>query len=414
MTSSTRGSYFLASTLLAFFLISFGCWSSRAWALTELDDRELSTDEVLDTKPLIGLKPGDEKMFAVDERTHQAGVPFDLFLDSMDKLGLDDWKQHVTVTPGTAQAYMSADWTSTYKVANDNRSGINASGYSGSVWGGAKQRVGLIDAALVPSLVTWGVFGDKPHLYLEKNVPDAPLLMSGDYASIKTLKWAYSRLQREKPDDALARAMLVADAYAALKVYPMLRQSVEVKVGQVTFGKPLVFSAADKHLTFPTEWLKQYRVYWIQLALTLHDLVADEITELTFLVSTPQDCIAAELAPIKVEKESETKRTLKIPEVNVEVGGIGVSVGSILGEEVTFKSLIPTLIANGLQENDFSWSMMDEAIRRGSQRFVVVLLIPKAQKKVDMKFQVNARTKSWFTQGDVLTTEPSIATIELH
>lgn len=234
MTSSTRRSYFLAGTLLAFLLISFGCWSARAWALTELDDRELRPDEVLDTKPLVGLKPGDEKMFAVDERTRQAGVPFELFLDSMEKLGLDEWSPRYI--PGMPMGAIDLDWAFTYKIANDNRSGISASGYAGSVWVGATRRVGTIDAALVPSLVTSGVFGEKPNLYVENDYAEETLLMSGDYPSIKTLKWAYGRLQREKPDDARARAILVADAYAALKLYPILRQSVEVKVGQKRIG----------------------------------------------------------------------------------------------------------------------------------------------------------------------------------
>src|SRR4051812_42732244 len=94
MTSSARDSYFFAGLLLMFLIMSFGAWSSRGWALTELDDRELEPDEVLETKPLVGLKPGDEKMFALDERTRRAGVPFDLFLDSMDKLGFgkQEWR----------------------------------------------------------------------------------------------------------------------------------------------------------------------------------------------------------------------------------------------------------------------------------------------------------------------------------
>ena len=338
--------------------ILLNCWSPQTWALTELDDRELSPDEILVTKDLIGYRPGDAGLFAVDEQRHLAGVPYAAFITSFDSLPLMDAKDEQErgrrVTPGKAyaQLYITRD---PYAEVKHYKAEIEAAGYvGGDLWMGPKERVGQIDAALVPSLVLSDVFGTDPIRYtVAANDPQKTLLVPGDYDSIKTLKATYSALELAGAEAGTARGILVANAYAALNSRPLLRKGVEVKAGRITFGTPLLYPVAAKHPSIPTEWRKKYTVHQIQLALTVHELVKENITELTFLVYAPQDCIAAELAPLKVEREEETTKTRQTPDVEVGVKGASVKIGSFLGEEVSFKALIPTLIAYGLQEKDF-------------------------------------------------------------
>jgi hypothetical protein len=347
-------------------------------------------------------------VFTIDEETGQAGIDFNTFVASMDKLKILDKKIHWTE---------SKEAQKLFDLTYDNRYAISKSGWAstGKVWLGPQERVGFAtDAALVPGLVTAGVLGKTPKFWTKSGAKDLPIL-AGDFESIKAFKSAYNSFQDIAPKAETTQYAHAYATYAGLKQkYPLLLKQVEVKVGQVSFGKPLVFSAVTKKLNVPAEWQAQYQVFWLQLAVSLHDFSADEIKQLTFLVSTPGECVAAELAPFKVEREVDTKRDLQTPEVKIEHQGTSVSIGKIMEEEVTYKNLIPTLLASGLQESDFSWSMTDDAIHQGSHRFIVILLVPKHLKTIDLKFQVAAKTKSLFTQGDVLTTEPALTTINLR
>jgi hypothetical protein len=104
--------------------------------------------------------------------------------------------------------------------------------------------------------------------------------------------------------------------------------------------------------------------------------------------------------------EVSTKEQTGIPDVKAEAGGAGVSIGSVYSQEVTFKSLKPTIVGTGLQAANFGWSLKDEMVDMSAKRLIAIIGVPKNTRLLEGDMVVNVKTKHWLTQGDVGSSEP--------
>jgi hypothetical protein len=95
----------------------------------------------------------------------------------------------------------------------------------------------------------------------------------------------------------------------------------------------------------------------------LEDLQS-KVDELSFFVSLKtKDAEALDLVPLRFGVEVSKKEQTGVPDVKVEAGGTGVSIGSVYSQEVTFKSLKPTIVGTGLQAAKFGWSPQADAVQ---------------------------------------------------
>jgi hypothetical protein len=92
-------------------------------------------------------------------------------------------------------------------------------------------------------------------------------------------------------------------------------------------------------------------------------------------VSDPKEVVALDLIPLRYDKASSAKNGAVTP-------------AKTYGVEVIYTSLKPTVIASGLQERRFSWSLYGDAIGTGCRRFMAILLAPKGTKSIGVKQSV--------------------------
>ena len=91
-----------------------------------------------------------------------------------------------------------------------------------------------------------------------------------------------------------------------------------------------------------------------------------------------------------------------------------VELGKVYEQEVVYTSLKPIIVADGLQENEFAWSLSDGAIQHGARRFVAVIQDPKGRQSVTAQLQASVKTKDWFAQGDLVSTQPKLIELRLR
>jgi hypothetical protein len=106
-----------------------------------------------------------------------------------------------------------------------------------------------------------------------------------------------------------------------------------------------------------------------------------------------------------------------IPEVKFEGEGIGVSVGQVYSQEVTFKSLRPTIVGTGLQAADFGWSIRDEMLEMSAKRLIAIIGVPKNTLNLELQMVITMKTKAKYfgaIQGDVASGRPQSFTADLH
>lgn len=159
--------------------------------------------------------------------------------------------------------------------------------------------------------------------------------------------------------------------------------TAQAPAGRVGFAQPVVASARAKGLGKPAHIPADLRVVWIEFAFRVQGVAAARAASLTFQVRAPPRCTALNLVPFLVTEGSLAGR-----------GHAGVPVGRVLSREVVFRSLAPTILGDGLQENVYSWMLTGPAIAWAPKRFAAVMAVPAERTALPLKLAVTLRLKS--------------------
>ena len=373
------------------------------YAQIVIGDEDISRNEILSTNPLIGYRKLSPELFKCDgERT--VGIPVDVFIESAkvtqlvkdrllkegidpSKATLNDWYMATRPTNSTtSQEHISKPTTiNLYSAAYDNM---------------------IVDPMLVSSLPKTEIFKSDEVLTYTTHVGGKEVeCIKADptaFASFADSYCALAEAEGMEPTHAQHSFEYASDIMAS---YPLLREAAEFEAGQVSFGKPVIFSSNEKKLVIPESITSKGDVYWTTLALSFYDIEINDIEELIFVVTAPPEIFALELIPLRFDKEMNVTRIISSPEIKVKFGANVVELGKVYEQQVVYKSLKPTIVAYGLQENKFSWSMVDEAIQLGSKRFVALIQVPKGRESLTLELQASAKTKpGWIAQGNIIAT----------
>jgi len=195
-------------------------------------------------------------------------------------------------------------------------------------------------------------------------------------------------------------------------------QATAVVLDTVDIGKPLILTAAEEKLRPPASILRDFDVFLVQLALNPKEDMRSKFVELSFFVSLrTADSEALELVPIRFGQEQDVKTTTGIPEVKVEAGGVGIELGQIYGQEVSFKSLKPTIVGTGIQASKFGWTISGEMLDMSAKRLIAVVGVPKKTPKLEFDMVVSAKTNAkvlGFVQGNVASSVPQSFSADLR
>jgi hypothetical protein len=187
-----------------------------------------------------------------------------------------------------------------------------------------------------------------------------------------------------------------------------------MRTDTVTFGKPIVETAAEAQLKIPKQVSDNYDVYLIQLAMTWRELPRTDLDELGFSVKTPADTIALSLMPLRYGEKVEVKEGTH-PTLGVEAGGVKVELGELYGRDISFSYLKPTIQAYGLQESQFSWTMRDQAIQPGAEQFLCAVGVPRHSKELTLAISAFARwSAGWASAAGIESSEEKLTKIPLQ
>ena len=225
---------------------------------------------------------------------------------------------------------------------------------------------------------------------------------------------AYTQLVFSQHFDNTNALAAFSEASRKLVQYPELYEATRAIIAPVSFGKPLVYTDQEKSLQIPNSIDRQYDVYWIEFAISLRNLQGEDFDQATFHVMIPDDSIALELIPLSHGIEQTVTDKAATPTIGVARGGVEVKLGEFFSHTVAYTTLKPVIIANGLQESQFSWNLKGEAVNSGSKRFVAILGVPKGSVSLVTQLALAAKTNdTWGIQGDIASTGVIVYKIEL-
>jgi len=131
-------------------------------------------------------------------------------------------------------------------------------------------------------------------------------------------------------------------------------------------------------------------------------------------VSAPDSITALELIPIRFGTAQTVKTETKTPDIKVETPSGSISLGEFYGTTVEYKTLRPSVLADGLQQSKFGWILLDEMIDQGTKRFAAIIGIPKGTKKITVQLVATLKTNALFgLKNNVASTQPQLAEISL-
>lgn len=196
----------------------------------------------------------------------------------------------------------------------------------------------------------------------------------------------------------------------ASQKFPIQTEKFTVQVGVASFGKVRLQSAQEAGFKVDRRLAQKYDIYLVELVTTLHNLPSSGVEEISLRVDCTEACVAWELAPLRVSAESEVTTTTKSPEITFK----DLSVGEFFSQTVKFTSLRPEIIAYGLREDQFSWSLSAGAVGMGSYKFLAAIGLPKGSKDLHLSRAVGIRTSDgFFLEGKWAVTENLLETIPL-
>lgn len=169
--------------------------------------------------------------------------------------------------------------------------------------------------------------------------------------------------------------------------------SVLTREGDAGIGTPLVFTAAEKNLKVEASLLRNYDIYWIQLAINPSEELISRSSELRYdiTIETP-NCLVLAVEPLRLGTEESTSSKASIPDIKVG----DVEVGEMFSRTVEYKYIRPTILGHGIQTSSFGWIFSDEALDASAKKLFAVVGVPKHQKQITTKMSLAAKLKGFF------------------
>lgn len=397
---------------LASLVLVLGFTSLSAGAQLVIDGGDLRDDAVHSREALYGYRHLSKDFF---DASHEAGnivaIPADVFVMSAKNTTLVLNKLKMTGKP--VESADIDDWYTASKLVGVGE--LSTVQPSTMTFKFAARKQVQADPALVAGLADTELFKSmkpKKHVAFSQGVPIDYL--AANKAEYRLFKTSYGALDGAWQLPAGQAKTKFAQASGVLASMPYLNEVSRFLAGQVTFGKPVVYTAAEKKLVLPSSLTASGEVYWIELAVSFREVEIAKFERFTFSVTAQAGIIAVELIPLRFEKGVETKRTVASPDIKIKYGEGAVEIGRVFEQQIVYTSLKPTIVAGGLQESDFSWSMMDDAMQPGARRFVAVIQVPKGRRSVSLQLQ-GSGTLKWklFAQGGIVATNVKLIEVPL-
>lgn len=160
----------------------------------------------------------------------------------------------------------------------------------------------------------------------------------------------------------------------------------------ITFGRPIIYSTAERGFQVSEDVRRLFDVYWVEFAISLRPPVSELFAEINYTLQLPAGAFAHELIPLRFDR-SVQEIVKRGGQFSVGDPRIVLSVGASLERQVMFERLNPLVAAIGLQEQNFGWSFQEEAITPGTHRLVAILAVPKGLNSITVGMQADARAK---------------------
>ena len=93
--------------------------------------------------------------------------------------------------------------------------------------------------------------------------------------------------------------------------YDSLERSLMEKIGELPFGAPIIYSAAEKQLILPSSIAKTYDVVWIEFPVTLKINSPVDLTEMYVELKLPNGFRVLELLPLTICLETNPSRNCR-------------------------------------------------------------------------------------------------------
>jgi hypothetical protein len=194
------------------------------------------------------------------------------------------------------------------------------------------------------------------------------------------------------------------------------RQST-VPFTMVGIGNPQIITAAEKNLSISKSTARGRDIYWLQFVVNPREELRNKVQRLSFFVTLKtKGAETLELVPLRYGQERDIKEDRSIPEIKIETPQGGVSIGKILGQEISYKVLKPTVVGTGLQSSEFGWLLTDEALDMSAKRLIAIVSVPKEEKKLEFEMVITARLSGpllGFLEGDTASSQPITSTTDL-
>lgn len=272
-----------------------------------------------------------------------------------------------------------------------------------------------VDAALISALVSENINNSGISVFSTNLGGESYRLVEVNNAVATQLMSAYNGISAasDAEPDLVSTSIYLAEAQLAQ--LGGLRNTARLKLGFVSYGRPIVYTAEEKNLSVPSSVSQDFEVYWIEFAISLREINSESFNQIDYIIQIPPDSYALALVPLSYGVEVDTEERTATPSVSVSVAGNSVTVGEFLSQTVAYRTLRPTIIAVGLQENQFYWRIKEEALNMGAIKFVSIIAVPKETESLSAVMFTNLRFPDLLgiIQGDVASTEPTIMSIGL-
>lgn len=413
--------------------VALALMNSPICAQIVIDDAPLTQDEILAEVPIIGYRSfPKEALVALDPKKDQWAIDGAILYaaaandpDLLAKAG----KSAIDINSLSLQQLLELY----KKFAGDDVPKCDQYGTfrvcQGSLGAGTvihfKNTSRFYDTALDPQVVRLAFASDKGALKNStvqtlpiSNSSGSPALgVSIDAGYAKTANDLYGSVNKAS-GTSLNPSTAFAFSKTAEVTSKKLSEVTALLITKVDIGHPLVFPAKEKGLKIEPSISKAFDVYWLQMAINPREDLRSSLSELSFFVSLKtRDSEALDLVPLRFGQEVSTKEEHGPPEIKVEVEGTGVSVGKFYSQEITYKSLKPTIVGTGLQAAEFGWSLSDEMLDMSGKRLIAIIGVPKNARKLELQMVVSAKTKPQLwgaVQGNVGSSAPKLYGTDLH
>ncbi len=211
--------------------------------------------------------------------------------------------------------------------------------------------------------------------------------------------------------DNITKAINSAGVNVASSDFPVADlENQTYTTGSASFGMPKLQNAKEAGFKLDSRTTQNYDVYLLEFSVTIRELSTEYAEEISFRFDCGNDCVALEMAPIKVVKNDIVEQKIQTPAVKIK----GVEVGEMFSRKITFEVLRPQIKAFGRDENRFSWSLTDEAIETGTHVFLAALGVPRNSKKIELTRSVAIKSnEEYFEPSKWASTQPLQTVISL-